>query len=156
MELCLQTSDSTNEELCKRMKEVFLQPRLMILYHKKSVCEFSYWSFKVITVTLSCWSIMFTYCRSVMERIFWRGRENLLSWLFVNIWYKEFSFVLRADSYMRRETDTIEQTEVMLAVQGHKSKVQQDPQPFESVTLIWPSATLTSAELWPGTREKLH
>lgn len=30
---------------------------------------------------------------------------------------------------MHRETDTIELTEVMLAVQGHKSKVQQDPQP---------------------------
>ncbi len=34
---------------------------------------------------------------------------------------------------MHREADTIELTDVMLAVQGHKSKVQQ---PFESVTLI--------------------
>ncbi len=40
-----------------------------------------------------------------------------------------FNSILRADSNMHRETDTIELTEVTLTVQGHKNKVQQDPQP---------------------------
>ncbi len=42
--------------------------------------------------------------------------------------------------------------EVMLAVQGHKSKVQQ---PFESVTLIWPSTTSVARSGWRFPAQKL-
>lgn len=99
--------------------------------NRVSLCEFSYRSFKVITVTLSCWSVMFTYCRAVMETdLLERKRKpSFMAFCEHLIQIILFFNILRADSNMHRETDTIERTEVTLAVQGHKNKVQQDPQP---------------------------